>query len=80
MAPVHGNPVLETIVVFMQKDSVLDYLAGRTDIRVLSARARVLGFDGETALGAVRIAEPWDDNFVTTYKVANYQLEAGVTC
>jgi len=22
----------------------------------------------------------WDDNFVSTYKVANYQLASGVTC
>jgi hypothetical protein len=39
----------------------------------------VLGWDGETALGPLRLAA-WDDNFVSTYKVKNYELEPGVTC
>jgi hypothetical protein len=47
---------------------------------MLSDRAKVMGFDGETPLGAIKLAPTWDDNFVTTYKVENYQLEPGVTC
>ena len=78
--PINGRPVHETIAVFIDKPSALEYLAGRMDIRTLASRARVLGFDGETALGAITLAPPWDDNFVSTYKVANYQMEAGVTC
>jgi len=30
-------------------------------------------------LGRLRLAA-WDDNFVSTYKVENYQLAPGVTC
>ena len=78
--PINGRPVHEMIAIFMERESALEYLSGRTDNRTLSARARVLGFDGEAALGAIRIAPTWDDSFVTTYKVANYQLEPGVTC
>jgi hypothetical protein len=78
--PVDGRPVHETIAVFMGKASALAYLAGRADIRALAAGARVLGFDGETALGTVKLGPTYDDNFVSTYKVANYQLEPGVTC
>ena len=78
--PINGRPVHETIAVFIDKSPALEYLAGRMDIRTLASRARVLGFDGETALGAITLAPPWDDNFVSTYKVANYQMEAGVTC
>jgi hypothetical protein len=77
---VNGRPVHETVVVFMDKASALEYLAGRSDIRMLTSRARVLGFDGETALGTVKLAPTFDDNFVSTYKVQNYQLEAGVMC
>lgn len=77
---VNGRPVHETIAVFVDKATALDYLAGRADIRGVASRARVLGFDGETPLGAVTLAPPWDDNFVTTFKVKNYQLEPGVTC
>jgi hypothetical protein len=39
----------------------------------------VLGFDGETALGELRLSA-WEDNFVTTYKVKDYQLAPGVSC
>jgi hypothetical protein len=78
--PVGGRPVHETIAVFVDKASALDYLAGRSDIKTLSSRARVLGFDGETALGAVSLGPIWDDNFVSTFKVANYQPDPGVTC
>ena len=79
-AAVGGRPVHETIAVFVDKATALDYLGGRADIRAVATRARVLGFDGETALGNVTLAPTWDDNFVTTYKVKNYQLEPGVTC
>jgi hypothetical protein len=79
-ASVGGRPVHETIAVFVDKATALDYLAGKADIRAVASRARVLGFDGETPLGAVSLGPTHDDNFVTTYKVANYQLEPGVTC
>jgi hypothetical protein len=79
-APVGNRPVHETIAVFIDKATALDYLAGRASIGVVSERARVLGFDGETPLGQVKLAPTFDDNFVTTYKVQNYQLEPGVVC
>jgi hypothetical protein len=78
--PVGGRPVHETVAVFIDKPTALEYLAGRADVKALSSRARVLGFDGETALGAITLGPTWDDNFVSTFKVANYQVEAGVTC
>jgi len=78
--PVGGRPVHETLAVFIDKAGAIEYLSGRVDIRTLATRARVLGFDGETALGVVALGAPWDDNFVMTFKVANYQLEPGVVC
>ena len=78
--PVNGRPVHETIAVFVDKATALDYLAGRADVAALSARARVVGFDGETPLGAVKLSPTWDDTFVSTYKVQNYQLEPGIVC
>ena len=80
VAPIKGRPVHETIAVFVDKASALDYLGGRADIQTIANRARVLGFDGETPLGTVKLASTWDDTFVSTYKVQNYQMEAGVTC
>ena len=74
-----GRPVHETIAVFLDKATALEYLQGMVKAPDLADRARVYGWDGETPLGRLRLAA-WDDNFVFTYKVANYQLEPGVTC
>jgi hypothetical protein len=78
--PVGGRPVHETIAVFVDKAVAVDYLAGRSDIKGLTAKARVIGFDGETPLGPITLAPTFDDNFVFTFKVANYKLDPGVTC
>jgi hypothetical protein len=74
-----GRPVHETIAVFIDKPTAVDYVAGRSNAEELVKRARVLGWDGETALGQLRLTA-WEDNFVSTYKVKNYQLDPGVTC
>jgi hypothetical protein len=73
------RPVHETIAVFLEKATVAEYMSGRLSARDLAARARILGWDGETSLGALRLAS-WDDDFVATYKVSNYQLAPGVSC
>jgi hypothetical protein len=79
-ARVNGDrPVHETVAIFIQKSAAAEYLAGRVSIGQLAQRTRVLGWDGETALGQLRLTA-WDDNFVATYKVANYELEKGVSC
>jgi hypothetical protein len=74
-----GRPVHETIAVFLDKQTAAAYLQGQLKATDLPGRARVYGWDGETALGKLSIAA-WDDNFVATYKVQNYQLAPGVTC
>lgn len=74
-----ARPIHETIAVFLPKDVVASYLAGSLATRDLGARARVLGWDGEAALGALRVSA-WDDNFVATYTIKNYELEPGVSC
>jgi hypothetical protein len=73
------RPIHETIAVFIEKPVAREYLAGGIPITEVAAKANVLGFDGETALGSLRLAV-WEDTFVSTYKVANYVLEPGVTC
>lgn len=73
------RPVHETIAVFIPRSAAADYLSGRTPIGNLPDFARVLAWDGATAVGALRLTA-WEDPFVSTYKLANYQLEPGVTC
>ena len=73
------RPIHETIAIFIDKQTAVDYLSHATAITDVATRARVLAFDGETALGPIKVAV-WDDNFVSTFKVSNYALEPGVTC
>jgi len=74
-----GRPVRETIPVSADRPTVADYVAGRVTIRDLAARASVFGFDGATPVGQLKI-EAWEDTFVTTFQIANYRPEPGVTC
>lgn len=73
------RPVHETIAVFADRPTTADYIAGRVSIRDLAGRAVVLAYDGETPLGPLKI-QAWEDNFLKTFRIANYQLEPGVTC
>ena len=73
------RPIHETIAVFLEKVDVEEYLSGQVTTPDLAAKGRVLGFSGETPLGELRLAA-WDDDFVSTYRVKNYQLAPGITC
>jgi hypothetical protein len=77
-ATINGRPVHETIAIFVSKRLAGEFLVGRTGIEGLARQARVLAWDGETALGPLRVSA-WDDDFVTTYKVKNYDLAPGVS-
>ena len=74
-----ARPVHETIAVFVPKSAARDYLTGMVAPRDLAAKARVMAWDGETALGQLRLSA-WEDNFLSTYKVKNYEVAPGVTC
>ncbi len=74
-----ARPIHETIAVFLEKPVVTEYVTGSARAGDLASRARVFGWDGETPLGQQKLAA-WEDNFVSTYKVKNYQLEPGVSC
>jgi hypothetical protein len=74
-----GRPVHETIAVFIERPVAADYLSGVVGIREMPAKTHVRGWDGDQALGVMRVSA-WDDDFVFTYKIKGYQLEKGVTC
>ena len=73
------RPVHETIAVFIEKGVAREYLEGAIPIAEVATNARMMAFDGESALGTLRLAV-WEDKFVSTFKVSNYVLEPGVTC
>lgn len=74
-----GQPVNESVAVFMDKASVLDYVERRLPAGELARRVRSLAFDGQQDLGPIPL-EIWDDFFMATFKLPNYQPPAGITC
>jgi hypothetical protein len=74
-----SRPVHETLAAFVDKATAKEYVKGTIRARELAARSQVIGFDGETGLGTLRLAA-YDDGFVSTYKVKNYEMPAGVSC
>jgi hypothetical protein len=76
---VNGRPVHETIAVFVEKPTAVDYVTGRIGMSDVARRARVLGFDGETPVGEMRLAA-WDDDFISRYQVKGYEPPAGMEC
>jgi hypothetical protein len=73
------RPVHETIAVFITKQAAREYLTGMVAPRDFAAKTRVMGWDGETALGQLRLSA-WEDNFLATFKVKNYEVAPGITC
>jgi hypothetical protein len=73
------RPVHETMAVFVDRATALAYLSGNVSPRDLASRSRVMAWDGTNALGTLSVSA-WEDNFVSTYKVQNYQMEKGVSC
>ena len=78
-ASVNGRAVHETIAVFVDKAVAVPYLIGRVSGGDLAKRSRVLGFDGESALGELRLTA-WDDDFASTFQVRNYKTPSGLDC
>lgn len=78
-AAASARPVHETIAVFIAKPAAREYLTGMVEPRDFATKARVMGWDGETPLGQLRLSA-WEDNFLSTFKVKNYEVAPGVTC
>jgi hypothetical protein len=74
-----ARPVHETIAVYIPKPLAQEYLAGTVKIDEVARRALVLGWDGEKALGPLKLPA-WDDNFVYTYKIPNYKPDPEAKC
>jgi hypothetical protein len=73
------RPVHETIAIHIPKPLAEQYLSGAVTIDQVARRAKVLGWDGEKALGALELPA-WEDNFVYTYKIPNYKLDPEAKC
>jgi hypothetical protein len=73
------QPVTETLALFIDKTSLRDFLAKRLPAADFVDRAHFNVFDGRDAVGRVPL-EVWEDNFNSTFKLKNYELEKGKKC
>ncbi|MGH7368535.1 MAG: hypothetical protein ACREKQ_09830 [Candidatus Rokuibacteriota bacterium] len=73
------QPVNETLALFSDKQTTLGFLARRVPAGEFTRRARFTVFDGVEDMGRLPL-EVWEDSFVRTYKVANYDAPKGQRC
>ena len=73
------RPVMETLALFVDKPSLDDFLAQRIKASDFTERAKYNLFDGKTPVGRVPL-DVWEDNFNSTFKLKNYEVEKGQHC
>jgi hypothetical protein len=73
------QPVNETLALWSDKQTTLGFLAKRVPAGEFTRRAKFNVFDGTQDMGRLAL-EVWDDSFVRTYKVANYDAPKGQRC
>jgi hypothetical protein len=74
-----GQPVNETLALFVDKQTTLAFLGKRVAAGEFTRRAKFSVFDGVQDMGRLPI-EIWEDSFVRTHKVANYEAPKGQRC
>jgi hypothetical protein len=73
------QPVNETFALFVDKATLLDFLAKKLPASEFANRARFTLFDGVDPVGRVPL-EVWEDSFNSTYKLENYEPPKGQKC
>jgi hypothetical protein len=74
-----AQPVNETLALFADKQTTLGFLGKRVSAAEFTRRSKFSVFDGTTDLGRLPL-EVWEDSFVKTFKVANYEAPKGQRC
>ncbi|MEX2222963.1 MAG: hypothetical protein WEG40_14320 [Candidatus Rokuibacteriota bacterium] len=73
------QPVNETLALFSDKQTTLGFLAKRVPAGEFTRRAKFTVFDGVQDKGRLPL-EVWEDSFVRTHKVANYEAPRTQRC
>ncbi|MGH7299896.1 MAG: hypothetical protein ACREJE_05745 [Candidatus Rokuibacteriota bacterium] len=71
--------VNETFALFIDKATLMDFLAKRVSPEEFTDRAKFTLFDGTDRIERVQI-EVWEDSFNSTYKATNYDPPEGARC
>jgi hypothetical protein len=74
-----AQPMTETIALFVDKTSLIDYLAKRLPAPEFAGRAKLSLFEGNEPAAPVKL-DIWEDSFNTTYKLKNYEPPKGAKC
>jgi len=74
-----AQPVNETLALWSDKQTTLGFLAKRVPAGEFTRRAKFNVFDGTQDMGRLAL-EVWEDSFVRTFKVANYEAPKGQRC
>jgi hypothetical protein len=73
------HPMMETIALFIDKSSLLEYLSKQLPSTEFASRAMFNVFEGKDRVGRVKL-DVWDDDFNSTFKLQNYEPPAGAKC
>jgi hypothetical protein len=74
-----NQPTLETLATFMDQKTTRAFLSNTLSASEWVDKMKIYFFDGEKEMGRLPL-EVWEDNFIATYKVPNYEVQKGVTC
>jgi hypothetical protein len=74
-----GPAVNETLALFVDKQTALGFLGRTVPAAQFVERARFQLFDGKEQVGRPAL-EVWEDSFLSTFKVANYEPPKGRKC
>jgi len=73
------QPVNVTLALVVDKQTTLGFLGKRVSAGEFTRRAKFSVFDGVQDMGRLPL-EVWEDSFVRTFKVANYEAPKGQRC
>ena len=74
-----NQPKAETVAVFVDKTTLVDYLAKKLPGNEFISRAKLSFFDGNEIASPVPV-EVWEDSFNSTFKLKNYEPPKGSNC
>ena len=74
-----GKAVNETLALFVDKATAMDFLAKRVAPEEFTSRSKFTLFDGVDPVGRVPL-EVWEDTFNSTFKVSAYEPPKGAQC
>jgi hypothetical protein len=73
------QPTLETLATFMDQTTTRAFLSKTLSASEWVDKMKIYFYDGEKEMGPLPL-EVWEDNFIATYKVPNYEVQKGFTC